>query len=72
MHNKSKHKVYIENNIDINEKLMKKNQEESLDSEGEIKTDPISFREKNAMMDILKEKKAKFSFSTLDIIRSII
>jgi len=25
-----------------------------------MKADPISFREKNAMMEIIKEKKAKF------------
>jgi hypothetical protein len=37
-----------------------------------MKADPISFREKNAMMEIIKEKKAKFSFSSFDIFKSYI
>ena len=37
-----------------------------------MKVDPITFREKNAMMDLINEKKAKFTLTTIDIIRSFI
>ena len=36
-----------------------------------MKSDPISFRERNAMIDIFNEKKAKFKFVTCDILKSI-
>ena len=47
------------------------NNNESFDSDEQVKVDPISFRERNAMLDIIQEKKAKFKFKSIEILKSI-
>ncbi len=37
---------------------------DSSDSEEDVKQDPISFKERNAMLDIINEKRANFKFKT--------
>ena len=41
-----------------------KNINYSSDSEEDVKQDPISFKERNAMLDIINEKRANFKFKT--------
>ena len=65
----------IQREISGQKKLNRKKKEikvkEEDDSFEVLKTDPISFRERNAMIDIFNEKKAKFKFLTCDILKSI-
>jgi hypothetical protein len=55
----------------MNRKKKEKKVKEDDESFEVLKTDPIAFKERNAMIDIFNEKKAKFKFLTCDILKSI-